>query len=248
MKSRIRHFAVAACALAILFAAEPARADSVYAPDTYGGDWSIGGWYFGCEFEYYCYDYFNPDLNYASTVLEYGTVDGTVTATGPAADQYVYGEVDDSSGNPTDFTVFNINGYPTGPVVFTFTNPDGSPMSVAGFGTMIYGDLENFTATVTALNAAGEVLGTETYTAADYQSFAGIGYADGLADIASVVISTDDNEFGFGTVGVAPAPEPATFALILIALACVQHCSPLRRLSIFSTYNTNLSVQLRNRK
>jgi hypothetical protein len=182
LKYRFQHFALGACALAILSTTDLARADSTYAPA------------------------------------------GNVTATGPSVDQYVYGEIDDANGNPIDYTVFDAGNRAVGPVVFTFANPDGSPLSVAGFGTTLYGSLDyesaDFTGTVVALNGADQVLGSETYTADDYQAFAGIANLDGAADIASVVISSDDNEFEFGTVGVAPAvPEPGTFALVLCALA-----------------------------
>jgi hypothetical protein len=205
-------------------------------------DWSgitlYANWYYGCEYEWGCGGYFEYPTagNYLEGVGPEEYVSLNMNGT-PGA-EFSYGEVDDANGNPLDFVAFS-NGYDTGPVTFTFDDDTTvNPITIQAFATDLYG-YDPFTATVSAYNSNGQLLGTTSFSSVEndsdtylfafqptYSAFVGISESNVLntPDIASVVISTDGTEgssnwFGTGALGVGlGAPEPGAFALTLLGV------------------------------
>ncbi len=212
-----------------------AQGDTITAPSAFPTStaiWSYTNWYYGCQFEFGCDSdqTFGPVASNNLTNFQTGQFTGVVTATFAASGaSFAYQEVDDLSGNPIDFVAFN-DGSGTGPITFTFTSyQNGQPIAVAGFATNFY-ETSPFTATISAFNAQGVLLGSvsvpsvannnETYLQIFgppiYTAFVGVQDFAGsvqVANIASVVVSTTDNWFGFGGVAVqvaAPAGPTVT--------------------------------------
>jgi hypothetical protein len=230
------------CALALLVCAI-GRADNIVAPADFSTSVSFGGWYYGCQFEYGCGsdESFGP---IASTSLQSdidGSTTGYLTATIPVdGASFAYSEIDDQTGQPLDFFAFN-NGSATAPTVFTFSNASQTgPQDISEFATTLYNFFNPFTATVSAYDSQGNLLGSTTANAtldpgdtcafyfSCYSVFVGVDdLSSPVADIASVVVSTtqtdptQNNWFAFGTIGVDETPEPSTFVLAGLAAACM---------------------------
>jgi hypothetical protein len=119
-------------------------------------------------------------------------------------------------------------------MTFSYANLGNSPVSVSGFATTLY-ENSPFTGNLSAYNSQGQLLGSLSFSSVEdplqqylgYQSYSAVvGALDTnslgpAANIASVVISTSDNDFALGTVAISDAPEPGTFCLVGISLLCV---------------------------
>jgi len=229
-----------------LLACQGSLADTIVAPTDFNmpGALSSIGWDYGCFYEY------GP--NGCGISGPFGnTVGGSLSGTGGfllgsmgvPTDSFVpvnfegfsYSEVDDANGNPLDYIAFS-NGNVSSPVTFGFFTDsfETATEAVSGFATTLYSFGDPFTATVSAYNAQGQLLGTTSATSvadpndvcAGYflcqSAFVGVeDVSSQFNNIASVVISTQDNWFAFGTVEVASVPEPGTASLILLAAGSV---------------------------
>ena len=252
----MKSFAISA-ALAAMFALSAAvRADSIVDPATIPGAFADAGsigWYVPCNFEYggsaindyNCGGFFeiNQSSFGTSVFLPTPGVTDNVTLSGAPGSVFAYQEVDtfdqasQQAIQQVDAVIAdNAQCIPGcfGPVTFSF-----SPYNISGLGTTIYSQ-SPFDATVTAYDAAGNVLGSTSYSSTENDGLlyfsdanptylATVGVLDiTRADIGSVVISTTPTTpdgvagaFGIGTVEVAGTPEPPTFLLLAGALIAI---------------------------
>jgi hypothetical protein len=148
-----------------------------------------------------------------ATGLDYPLTPGSMTVTDPAGNQFYSSDtvtlgLEDYSDY--DFVLFQ--GASADPLTFTFTAGN-----VDGFGINLYsfGPLDS--ATLTAYNAADILIGSVTIDSPT--QFVGI--LDDNVDIASVTLTTgNDNSYAFGTAYFM-TPEPCTFLLLSLPLTVI---------------------------
>lgn len=146
-----------------------------------------------------------------ATGLDLPLTPGSMTVTDPFGNQFYSSDtvtlgLEDYSDY--DFVLFQ--GGSEDPVTFTFTTGN-----VSGFGINLYGYSALDSATLTAYNAADIVLGSVTIDSP--AQFVGI--LDDSVDIASVVLTTgNDNSYAFGSAYFT-TPEPGSFLLFAMPLA-----------------------------
>ncbi len=146
-----------------------------------------------------------------ATGLDYPVTPFSMTATDPlggefySSDTFTLGLTGD-----VDYDYVLFEELPQNPITFTFTQGN-----VDGFGINLYGFTPIGSATLAAYNAADVLIGSVTIDSPT--QFVGI--LDDSIDIASVTLSTDnDNSFAFGNA-YTMTPEPGTFLLFSLPLA-----------------------------
>ena len=116
----------------------------------------------------------------------------------------------------------------------------GQPALMNAFGLNLYEYSENFTATLKAYDAAGDLLGSVTQdlqggiaSVDPFTTNTFVGIVDQTGEFASVVVSTSmngqpDNSFSIGELYMTSAPEPGTWALVVGGLVIFGLCGRRR--------------------
>ena len=159
-----------------------------------------------------------------ATGIDYPVTPSSITVTDPFGNQFYSSDtVTLGLTDESDFDFVLFQGGSTDPVTFTFTSG-----SVSGFGINIYGFSPLESVTMTAYNASDALIGSVAIDSPT--QFVGI--LDNAVDIASVTLSTgNDNNYAFGSA-VFTTPEPGTFLLFSVPLAAFLFNRVRRRRSL----------------